>query len=109
MFNVVEQDGPVAEIAIETPIGRITAIGELALTGTILEIRGLHVQGLQPGALGHGGIYALLCAALQEFEDVDSIAIFGARRTTGRRVGAVLRQVKITRGHCHRLRLENRL
>ncbi|WP_342107662.1 hypothetical protein [Methylobacterium sp. SI9] len=69
-------------IEIETPVGRLQAVGELEQIGQTLYFRRAHIQGLHRGALGRVGLNAIGAAILREAE-VDAIVIEGGARTTG--------------------------
>ncbi len=69
-------------IEIETPIGRLEAVGELEQIGRTLYFRRAHVQGLHRGALGRAGLNAIGAEILREAE-VDAVVVEGGPRTTG--------------------------
>jgi len=100
MIKVIEEENNIATVEIGTPWGTILTIGEYILKGPVLEIHGFHMQGLWPGALEYSGVMFLICIALLELKNVDTIKIFGARRTTGRRAGAIPRPKEFARAGC---------
>jgi hypothetical protein len=69
-------------IEIETPAGRLEAVGELEQIGRTLYFRRAHIQGLHKGALGRAGLNAIGAEILREAE-VDAVVIEGGARTTG--------------------------
>ena len=83
-----EIDGPVVAIALTTPVGVVSILGEMTVVGEDLHIIRAHIGGLYPGALGRNGLNAI-GRKLLEMADVEKIIIQGSARTTGRRKGTV--------------------
>jgi hypothetical protein len=79
-------DHPVMIVRITVPVGVLEMIGSVSLSGRILHVHGVHVQGLAPGLLGRAGLNAIGRKLLKE-ADVDQIIIEGGTRTTGRTKG----------------------
>jgi hypothetical protein len=92
--EIVEQVGNVVEIAAQSTQGIITVIAEMEITPPILVLRGLHIDGPRPGAVGRMEPFNLA----REFGrrmGVSSIIIYGAKRTTGANPGPTPRSIKI--------------
>ena len=73
---------PVATILVTTPAGPLRIMGEPAVDGSTLVVRGLHVQGGEPNTVGAANLL-LLAALLMEGLGFDAIIVEGEVRTSG--------------------------
>jgi len=83
---------------VMTPVGLVKILGTVNLTGTLLELYGVHVDGPGPGCLKMNGVYAIAQKIMEEL-DVQEILAQGGTRTSGRRLGKVPRQFRFVRRH----------
>jgi hypothetical protein len=86
-------DHPVMIVRISVPIGTLEVIGSISRIERVLHFDGVHIEGLEPGALGRSGLNAIGRKLLEE-ADVDQIVIQGGTRSTGRSKGARPRPIR---------------
>ena len=96
VVEIVEAEGPIVAVEITTPVGRLEMLGAIHRVGRLLHCKGVHIDGLRPGALGRSGLNAIGRKLLAE-ADVDEIVIEGGARSTGRTRGRVPRQIRFPR------------
>jgi hypothetical protein len=89
---------PVATVSIETPVGRLSVIAEVARLAGTLMLLGLHVQSetVDVNAIGPGNL-RLIVHAFMELMDLDELVVTGGFRTTGARPGRTPRERRFTR------------
>ena len=85
-IEIEEVEGRTVIAAVRTPVGVLRLIAEFELQGGVLWLRGAHIQGLTPGALGRGGLKAIAHKLLEE-TDARTLVVEGGVRTTGARPG----------------------
>ncbi|MDV2986024.1 UNVERIFIED_CONTAM: hypothetical protein Q9R58_17050 [Methylobacteriaceae bacterium AG10] len=90
--------GPVATIAIGTPVGTLFVMGEPRIEGRTLHTGAIHVYGtgLEPNEIGPAALRCLIDAVLAEL-DCDGLVIEGAVRTTGANPGPRTRSIRFAR------------
>jgi hypothetical protein len=91
-----DTDHPAVEIVVRTPIGDLTMMANVSVTGRTLRLDGMHIEGSAPGLLGRSGLNAI-GRKLLEVADVDEIIIQGGTRTTDRYRGKVSRPTRFPR------------
>ncbi len=79
-------EDPVVTIVITTPAGRLTVAAEPVVSGTILVLRGTHLQDSRPNAMGAANLM-VIAQALMERMEFDGVDVEGALRTTGANPG----------------------
>jgi hypothetical protein len=84
LIEIEEAEGRTVVATVRTPVGTLTVMAELELVGRVLWVRGAHIQGLSPGALGRAGLNAVARKFLEE-ADADALVVEGGSRTTGAR------------------------
>ena len=92
-IDIVETEGSLVIIDVATPVGRARLLGDVRLSGKVLEVDAAHIEGLTPGAVGRAGINAVLRKLMVE-ADVEQIVIQGATRTTGKGKGRLPRPIR---------------
>jgi hypothetical protein len=95
-IEILEADAPVASVEIITPAGRIEVVCSIRRAGRVLYCDGVHISGLDAGAVGRAGLNAIGRKLLVE-ADVDRIVIKGSTRATGRTAGRVPRPIRFPR------------
>ncbi len=97
MIRILEEAGGNVVFAhIETSVGTIEILAEIALDGRHLTGGGLHVYGVNVDVLGIGGIRRIVREVMEDL-NVDQITIEGAVRTTGAGPGRTPRRLRFTR------------
>jgi hypothetical protein len=99
MIRILEEAGGNVVFAhIETSVGTIEILAEIALDGRHLTLGGLHIYGINVDAndLGIGGIRRVVREVMEEL-NVDQITIEGAVRVTGAGPGRTPRRLRFTR------------
>lgn len=99
MIRILEEAGGNVVFAhIETSVGAIEVLAEIALDGRHLTLGGLHVYGINVDAndLGTSGIRRIVREIMEDL-NVDQITIEGAVRTTGAGPGRIPRSLRFTR------------
>jgi hypothetical protein len=93
-----QSEGAVATARIQTAGGTIVVMAELALEGSCLTLRGLHVHGEDVGVneLGFAGLRRMVREIMEDL-DVDEIVIEGSVRTTGSGPGLTPRPLRFAR------------
>jgi hypothetical protein len=93
-----QSEGAVATATIETAVGTIMVMAEVALEGRCLTLRGVHVQGEDVGVneLRVVGLRRLIQEVMEDL-DVDEIVIEGSVRTTGAGPGRTPRPLRFAR------------
>ena len=86
LIDLIEEDGSTILIEIVTSVGTLQLIGACEPFDRDLVIDRAHVQGLSPGVLGRQGLNEI-ARKIMETADVDTIAVQGGVRSTGRNVG----------------------
>lgn len=89
--------GDVVTIRIGTPVGIVWLMGEIAIQGRLLLVRGLHMHSEGgPNAVGIGNL-RLMARLVLERLDCDEARIEGALRTTGANPDHRPRTIRIAR------------
>jgi hypothetical protein len=99
MIRILEEaGGNVVFARIETSVGTIEILAEIALDGRHLKLGGLHVSGINVDAndLGIRGIRRIVREVMEDL-NVDQITIEGAVRSTGAGPGRTPRRLRFTR------------
>jgi hypothetical protein len=93
-----EAGGTVIFARIETSVGAIEILAEIALDGRHLTLGGLHVYGIDVDTndLGIGGLRRIVREVMEDL-NVDQITIEGAVRATGAGPGRTPRPLRFTR------------
>lgn len=101
-FETVDDmtDDPVVTLLASTPIGTLAFVAEVVVQGTTLVLRGTHVQGAFPGAVGMVNL-GQIAQAVMEGMDFDALVVEGAVRTTGARPGRRPREFRYARRVLH--------
>jgi hypothetical protein len=97
-FEIVNDmtDDPVVTLLITTPAGLLTVTAEPVTQGTILVLRGTHMQDATPNAVGAGNLM-VIARALMERMGFDGLVVEGALRTTGANPGRRPRVLRFSR------------
>ncbi len=97
-FETVDDmtDDPVVMLLVSTPIGRLAFMAEVVVQETTLVLRGTHVQGASPGAVGTANL-GQIAQAVMERMGFNGLVVEGAVRTTGARPGRRPRDIRYTR------------
>ena len=74
LIEIEEAEGHTVIATVRTPVGTLTVLAELELVGRVLWVRGAHIQGLSPGALGRAGLNAVARKFLEE-ADADALVV----------------------------------
>lgn len=96
LFDGLNTDDPIVTLDVTTPVGMMQVMATVLRRGRIVEVDGVHVQGLAANAIGAGGLLRVLRAILETI-DADEIIIGGGIRTTGANPGHRPRIIRITR------------
>lgn len=89
-------DGWEAILIVRTPVGPISILASVSITGIILSLDGVHVSGPGPGTVTIAGIHDIAQKIMEEL-DVQEILAQGGTRTTGRRNGKIPRRFRFVR------------
>ncbi len=97
-FEIVadETDDPVVTIIISTPAGVLKVMAEVEECGTVLLLKGTHVQAEAVNKVGVTNL-RLIAQVVLERLGYDAIEIEGALRTTGAGPGHTPRRLRFTR------------
>jgi hypothetical protein len=95
-FDPEGTDFPVATVRFETPVGEILVMAEVEERDRTLRLIGLHIQGLEPNAIGVANLRILADVVMREL-DYDAVEVEGSIRTTGARPGRRPRPLRFTR------------
>jgi hypothetical protein len=96
-IEIVELEGDILNVNITISGRQLLLIGEIAkFDDQLLELIGVHVQGLRPGELGRAGLNAIGRQLMVEAR-VGQIIIYGGRRSTGRKFGTIPRPIVFPR------------
>jgi len=87
---------PVFTVVAVTPVGRLKFMAEPELIGSVWWLRGAHIQGARPNAIGVANLHVLAQALLEKFE-YDEFIVEGAIRTTGAHPGRRPRTLRFAR------------
>lgn len=104
-IEIKDVDGGVVFVQIVTDAGTVDVVAEMAMEGSDLIVKGVHVGHLGIGIIGTK-LLSLACQILRSLGDVEAIRIHGARRTTGRQAGTIPRPIHVTRSRCRAQGLE---
>ena len=87
-FEMVDDmtDDPVITLLVTTPAGRLSFVAEAIMLGTVLRLRGVHVQDGGRNAIGAANLM-VIAQAMLEGMDLDGLEVEGALRTTGANPG----------------------
>ena len=77
---------PVVTIIVGTPHGTLRFMAEPEIAGPTLILRGIHIQGATPNAVGAGNLKVLAQAVMERME-LNGLVVEGASRTTGANPG----------------------
>ena len=96
-FEIVtdETDDPVVTIAISTPAGVLKVMAEVEERGTVLLLKGTHVQADAVNKIGISNLRLIALVVLERL-GYDAIEIEGALRTTGASPGRNPRRLRFT-------------
>jgi hypothetical protein len=93
-----QSEGNVATARIETAVGTIVVMAEVAMEGRCLILRGLHIHGVEVGVneLRVAGLRRIVREFMEDL-DVDEMVIEGSVRTTGAGPGRTPRSLRFAR------------
>ena len=99
-FDPDTNEGDIVTIAVATPNGMISIMGEIDIIGPLIVLKGVHIHG-ENGAntIGIANL-KVLAAYLLERIDCNEARVEGATRTTGARRGLKPRVLRFTRRPC---------
>ena len=89
-------DDPVVTANVSTPDGVLTFMAEAEDQGSILLLRGLHVQGARANVIGPANLM-VLAQVVMERMGYDELVVEGAPRTTGANPGRRPRPLRFSR------------
>ena len=90
-----DSEGDVIAIRVGTPAGVVALMGEVAIEGRTLIVRGVHIEGSGPNSVGATNLRAIAELVLERI-DCDEARVEGAIRTTGANPGHRPRVLRFT-------------
>jgi hypothetical protein len=97
-FDIVAEgtDDQIITLWVDTPAGPIVVGGELLIEGSIVLLKGLHVQASLRNQLGWANL-KVVAQAIMKGMDIGELDIEGAARTTGASPGRRSGRLRFTR------------